>query len=214
MIWNLPNKLTLSRLALAFIFFVLLGLYQPGLSWGRWLLLAALGLYVVSALTDIADGYIARKYNLVTAFGRMVDPFVDKVLVVGAFTMLAGANFAAPGPGYNLDLPDWLTGNMTTGVQAWMVVLILSREFAVTAVRGYSESQGLEFPATSAGKLKMFTQSVAICTVLVQVAFLPRTTWAIAVRTLAVWLAVVVTVISAAAYFKKTARLMRDEQSG
>ncbi|MFP4354571.1 MAG: CDP-alcohol phosphatidyltransferase family protein [Phycisphaerae bacterium] len=211
MIWNLPNKLTLSRLALAFVFFVLLGLYDQAAETGPWLLLAAMVLYVVSGLTDVADGYVARKYNLVTPFGRMVDPFVDKVLVVGAFTMLTGANFAAPDASFNGPMPGWVTGGMLTGVQAWMVVVILSREFAVTAIRGYSESLGLAFPAMPAGKLKMFAQSVAICTVLIQVAFLPLRPWAIWTRTITVWLAVAMTVISAASYVKQTVKLMRDE---
>jgi CDP-diacylglycerol--glycerol-3-phosphate 3-phosphatidyltransferase len=214
MIWNIPNKLTVGRLLLALVFFVLLGLYEPMASWGRWLMLAALVLYVISGLTDVADGHIARHYNMTTAFGRIMDPFVDKVLVVGTFVMLAGSNFALPAGALErrLGVPGWLSGGMASSVQAWMVVAILAREFAVSAVRGYSESQGLKFPATSAGKIKMFVQSTAICTVLVQLGFLREAAWAVWFKIIMVWLAVVVTVLSGLAYASKTGKLLsRDE---
>lgn len=215
MIWNIPNKLTVGRLLLAAVFFLLLGLYEPTASWGKWLMLSAFVVYVVSGLTDVADGYIARKYNMTTAFGRIVDPFVDKVLVVGAFTMLTGSNFALAPDALEVELgvPDWLTGHMASGVQAWMVVVILAREFAISAVRGYSESQGLKFPATPAGKIKMFVQSVAICVILVQLGFIRDAPWAVWLKIVMVWLAVIVTVISGLGYLSKTRSLLSRDES-
>ena len=212
MIWNLPNKLTVGRMVLALVFFVMLGLYDSQATWNQWLLLAAFVLYIISGLTDVADGYIARRYNMTTAFGRIVDPFVDKVLVVGAFTMLAGSNFAAPSPEWNASLPHWLTGSMLSGVQAWMVVAILGREFAISAIRGYSESQGLKFPASPAGKIKMFVQSVAICVILYQMAFLQGVLWAVWTKVIAVWAATLVTVLSGLGYAKQSVRLMRSDE--
>ena len=97
--WKLPNQLTVGRIALAGVFFVLLGVYRPLDAGGgpvlssskepSWLLNAAFVLYIVAGMTDVLDGYLARKMNVTSAFGRLVDPFVDKVLVVGAFAMLA-----------------------------------------------------------------------------------------------------------------------------
>jgi len=212
--WKLPNQLTVGRMGLALAFFVLLGLYEPGAAAAPWLLNVAFVVYIVAGITDVLDGYLARKLNLTSAFGRITDPFVDKVLVVGAFVMLSGSNFAmggSPPPVYQ-HLPGWfrwLAGDMLSGVQAWMAVTILAREFVVSAVRGYSESQGIKFPAIPAGKIKMFVQSVAICAVLYQLANLPGAAWAVQVKVCLVWLAVAVTVFSALAYVGKTRRLLR-----
>jgi len=209
--WKLPNQLTVARIGLAAGFFVLLGLYEQGTENGRLLLDAAFVVYLIAGITDVLDGWIARRYNLTSAFGRIVDPFVDKVLVVGAFAMLTGANFAmnpAHAPDFEQRLPEWITGQMASAVQAWMVVAILAREFIVSAVRGYSESQGTKFPATSAGKIKMFVQSVALCVVLLQLANYRQAPWAIITKVIVVWLAVIVTVVSGAAYIGKARKLL------
>ncbi len=89
-----------------------------------------------------------------------------------------------------------------------MVVVILAREFIVSAVRGYSESQGLKFPATPAGKIKMFVQSVAICTVLYQLANVTTPAWAVITKIVVVWLAVIVTVLSGLVYINKAGKLL------
>ncbi len=212
--WKLPNQLTIGRIVLAAAFFVLVGLYEYGSDSAVWLLNVAFVVYIVAGITDVLDGYLARKLNLTSAFGRIVDPFVDKVLVVGSFVMLTGSNFAMPADPNLLDrklLAGWLTGGMLSAVQAWMVVAILAREFVVSAVRGYSESRGIKFPAIPAGKIKMFVQSLAICAVLCQLANLPEAAWAIYVKVVLVWLAVAVTVLSALAYVGKTRRLMTLE---
>ncbi len=209
--WKLPNQLTVGRIGLAMIFFVLLGLYQHGAG-AEWLLVTAFVVFVTAGVTDFLDGYFARKMKLESAFGRMVDPIVDKVLIVGAFAMLAGSNFQ-----YSLDvstaqlersLPHWVTGGMLSVVQAWMVVAILAREFIVSAIRGYSESCGIEFPATYAGKIKMIVQLFAVGTVLFQMALLPETVWAIYLKIGLVWLAVIVTVLSGLVYLDKARKLM------
>ena len=212
--WNIPNQLTVGRIVLAAGFFVLVGLYEQGSPSGPGLLNAALAVYIVAGVTDVLDGYLARKLNLTSAFGRIADPFVDKVLVVGAFAMLTGSNYAF-GSETGLpdgDLPRWLTGGMLSGVQAWMVVAILGREFIVSAVRGYSESQGIKFPAIPVGKVKMFIQSLAICIVLFQLANLQDAAWAAWVKASLVWLAVAVTVLSGLAYVGKSRRLLRLEE--
>jgi len=211
--WNLPNELTVGRIVLAAVFFALLGAYDP-VPQRTWTLNAALAIYIVAGITDVLDGWLARRMNLTSSFGRIVDPFVDKVLVVGAFAMLTGSNFMLPSPpagaagAIDRELPPWLTGHMSSAVQAWMVVVILAREFIVSAVRGYSESQGAKFPATPAGKIKMFVQSVAICTVLFQLANLPEARWAVVLKVALVWAAVVVTLVSSLAYVGKARKLL------
>ena len=212
--WKLPNQLTVGRILLAAVFFVLVGLYDAGTASGRVLLNAAFALYIVAGITDILDGYLARKWQVTSAFGRIVDPFVDKVLVVGAFAMLAGRNFVMAGyePAWERELPGWLTGQMASSIQAWMVVVIMAREFVVSAVRGYSESCGVKFPATCAGKIKMLVQSVAICATLFQQANLPCADWAVVVKIVMIWLAVVVTVVSSLAYLGRSAKLLRTSE--
>jgi CDP-diacylglycerol--glycerol-3-phosphate 3-phosphatidyltransferase len=210
--WKLPNQLTVARIALAGGFFVLIGLYdRQQTTLAPWLLNIAFGIYLVAGVTDVLDGYLARKWNLVSAFGRIADPFVDKVLVVGAFAMLTGSNYMGGLSELEKTLPHWLTGSMSSAVQAWMVVVVLAREFVVSAVRGYSESQGKKFPATPAGKIKMFIQSVAICAILFQLADFPEAPWAIYLKIVMVWLAVVATVLSGLAYLGQTRKLLTSD---
>ena len=211
--WKLPNQLTVARIGLAAAFFVLLGVYEHASPAGPLLLNVAFGLYIVAGVTDVLDGWIARRYNWTSAFGRITDPFVDKVLVVGAFAMFTGSNFAFPaGELVDRELPAWLTGHMTSAVQAWMVVVIMAREFIVSAVRGYSESQGIKFPATSAGKIKMFIQSLCICAILFQLANVPGALWAVWVKVVLVWLAVIVTVVSGLAYVSSARKLLLGDE--
>ena len=208
--WTIPNQLTVGRIGLAGGLFVLLGLYEYGAAGTQLLLNTAMGVYIVAGITDVLDGWIARRWNLTSAFGRIVDPFVDKVLVVGAFVMLTGSNFAFQ-PGQKVPdaaLAPWLTGHMLSGVQAWMVVAILAREFVVSAVRGYSESQGIKFPANSAGKIKMLVQSVAICMVLFQLANFPDCVFLLYTKVALVWAAMIVTILSGLLYVGKARKLL------
>ncbi|MBL8693484.1 MAG: CDP-alcohol phosphatidyltransferase family protein [Planctomycetes bacterium] len=103
----------------------------------------AFWVFVVAALTDTIDGAVARRTGM-SDFGRVADPFVDKVLVVGALVFLAAVKESA------------------TCVPPWAVVVIVAREFLVTGVRGYAESKGLAFPADSWGKTKMVLQCLTV----------------------------------------------------
>jgi CDP-diacylglycerol---glycerol-3-phosphate 3-phosphatidyltransferase len=202
MTWNLPNLLTIARIVLSGGFFVLLGLYEPLPGQGSALMGVGFVVFVIAALTDIADGHIARKFDQVTAFGRIVDPFVDKVMVVGAFIMLAGPNFQMSTRLQN-DIPAWFDGSMLTSVQTWMVVVILAREFVVSAIRGYSESQGKGFPAIAAGKIKMLLQSFTIGTILFARAWVPSAAWGAWLQGALVWATVAVTIFSGVIYVHK-----------
>lgn len=215
--WNIPNQLTVSRIFLAAGFFVLLGLYDPNGSMRSVIMGTGFVIYILAGITDILDGHLARKWDQVSAFGRIVDPIVDKILVTGAFVMLAGPNFTmAQASGhvaqFEKDLPFWLTGGMTTVVQPWMAVVILAREFIISGIRGYSESLGKEFPAIPIGKFKMLVQCFAIGTVLFYLAWLPQTLWGAWVKIISVWLAVFITVLSGLFYVRKAGELMKNEK--
>jgi CDP-diacylglycerol---glycerol-3-phosphate 3-phosphatidyltransferase len=110
----------------------------------RGMIQAAFWTFVLVAASDVLDGWLARRGNHVTAFGRIADPFVDKVLVLGAMVYLAVMPWSQA----------WFP--------AWIVVIVLAREFLVTGLRGYVESQGGELPADWFGKVKMFAQCLAV----------------------------------------------------
>ncbi|MDR0817255.1 MAG: CDP-diacylglycerol--glycerol-3-phosphate 3-phosphatidyltransferase [Clostridiales Family XIII bacterium] len=128
---NVPNILTMGRMALIPVFIVL---YETGFG------LPAAIVFIVASLTDALDGYIARKHDLVTDFGKLMDPLADKVLVMSALLL-----FIAHGV-----------------VPAWTVVIILAREFMVTALRSIAATNGRVLAAGKSGKLKTVFQMVAV----------------------------------------------------
>ncbi|MEZ6192856.1 MAG: CDP-alcohol phosphatidyltransferase family protein [Phycisphaerales bacterium] len=143
---QLPNQLTLLRLVLAAVFFVLLNCYRYEADSPAWLLPVAIVVFILAAITDTLDGYLARKWHVESKFGRIMDPFCDKVLVIGAFVYLAGPRFVIPG---SVEIGDIDFFSMVTGVYPWMVAVILARELLVTAIRGELEGEGVKFGATS-----------------------------------------------------------------
>ena len=159
---HVPNALTTSRLLLAGIFFTLLSFYQYDGRGDPWLLNTAFIVYVIALATDFLDGYLARRWKVEGLFGRVVDPFCDKVLVLGAFIFFAGKNFIIPEARH-----EWV--HTITGVAPWMVVIILSRELLVTTLRSVCESAGQSFGAVFTGKFKMAFQSATVLVILVYV---------------------------------------------
>ncbi len=160
---SVPNALTLLRLVLAAAFFATLNSYRYPDQNVLWANVAVL-LFVLAAVTDALDGYLARKWEATSTFGRIMDPFCDKVLVLGAFIYLAGPRFVVPAW---VDEGSFFT--MATCVYPWMVVVILARELLVTGLRGEAESMGVSFAAGWSGKMKMILQSIAIPTVILLV---------------------------------------------
>ena len=150
-LFTIPNQITMARLGLALIFFGILiadnydafGERHSGAR--RWGLNIAFVLFILAAISDFFDGYLARKWNMVSTFGRIADPIADKVFICGAFVLLI---------------------HTSPYVYAWFAVLLITREFIVSGLRGYMESTGIEFGADSGGKLKMIFQSIAAPTVL------------------------------------------------
>jgi CDP-diacylglycerol--glycerol-3-phosphate 3-phosphatidyltransferase len=120
--------------------------------------LVAAIIFIIAAATDALDGHLARRWNAISQFGRVMDPFADKILVVGAFVILAG-------PAFLWASPD-STPRQASGIAPWMAVLVLARELLVTSLRAVLESQGRDFSATTSGKLKMVAQSFAVPAIL------------------------------------------------
>ena len=197
--WHtLPNAITSVRLLLAAACLTLLVVIagQPLVeraAAGSW----AISIFIVAGLTDILDGHLARRWNAVTPFGRVMDPFVDKVLVLGTFMLLAG-----PGLG---------DGPHGSGVAPWMVVVMLARELLVTSLRGVLEGMGRPFPADRFGKAKMFLQSVAAPMAINMAShgwFAPAETGR-ALAEWSLWLAVAATALSGLPSLARAAGLLR-----
>lgn len=209
----LPNAITVARLVMATAFFVIVGTQlSPNDATDRqWWGNAAFVLFIAAALSDILDGHLARRWGVVTDFGRVMDPFVDKVLVLGAFVYLASPKFAEPewSRAFGME-PSVGAINSATGVASWMVVVVLARELLVTSIRGVLEAQGIAFPADWSGKLKMFAQSAAIPTSLfiaVNPGCLASGGYRLA-QDISVWAMTAITVASAVPYVVRGASLM------
>jgi CDP-diacylglycerol--glycerol-3-phosphate 3-phosphatidyltransferase len=185
---NLPNIITLSRLVLAVFLFWLID------AGGHWV--AACVLFVIAAATDAIDGYIARRYGLVTKIGRIFDPFVDKVIIGGAFMFLAVK-------------PE-------SRVNAWMVMAVIGREMFVTSLRSVLESEGKDFSATMSGKLKMVVQCAAVVGSLLFLEIRQHDTTAEILNNLALaldillWVAVAITLYSGYVYVVRAVNLFRQ----
>ncbi len=197
---NLPNRITLARLALAIVFFVLLAQFnvrKPDVV----ILDACIILFALAAATDWLDGHLARKLHQVTSFGRILDPFVDKVLVCGTFVFLAG--------------PGFINAEHTqvTCVAPWMVVLIIGRELLVTGLRGFSESKGKAFGASAYGKTKMVLQSITAPTLMLFVAHIEPHPGAHSlewIKVALVWLTVIATTGSMIPYLFQSKEILAD----
>ncbi len=223
----LPNLLTAGRVALAIVFFALLSWYRhrapiapvregSALTSADWLLLVAAAVFGIAAITDVLDGYFARKWQQVSVFGRIMDPFADKLLVVGAFVFLAGPGFTTDGS----------PAEQISGVYPWMVAVILGRELLVTSIRAVFEGQGVSFGASWSGKGKMILQSLCVPAVLVLIALanpadpLPRHHVAEPARVgriaidVIVWTTVIVTVWSGLPYITRAFAIMRSGGPG
>ena len=188
---NLPNQITLARLAVAIVFFVCLAQFdasQPKLN--ITLLDVCATLFIIAAASDAIDGYFARKHNQITSFGRVFDPFVDKILVIGAYIFLAGDGFVDS------------AGNNISDVSGWMVVVILGRELLVTSLRGVTEASGQDFSANIYGKAKMVLQSVTVGWVLLTLAHPKGLAFFANFRSTMVYITVIVTIISGISYLR------------
>ena len=176
---NLPNKLTVLRVCLI-PFFVASLLAFGGSVWT--LRCVAVAIFIVASLTDFLDGKIARKYNLVTNFGKFMDPLADKLLVCSALICLVELG----------QLP------------AWMVIVIVSREFVISGFRLVAAEQGIVIAASYWGKFKTTFQMIAVILLILNLPVLSLLT---AVCT---WIALILTIVSLVDYMKKNHRVITE----
>ncbi|MBX3379350.1 MAG: CDP-alcohol phosphatidyltransferase family protein [Phycisphaeraceae bacterium] len=207
----MPNLLTLARLILAGALITLLSLWRyPKLddqfSPPTGPMLWAALLFGLGALTDLLDGLLARRWGVISKFGRIMDPFADKLLVVGAFAMMAG-------PAFDCQLSNG-KALQVSGVMPWMALVILSRELLVTAIRAVLEAHGIDFSASLSGKAKMTVQCGCILGVFLILAFANPMPLMLARKFIdaMVWTAVIVTALSIIPYAVRAAQAGASHQ--
>ena len=175
---NLPNKLTILRMIMI-VPFVVFMLAPVGGAAGKWI---ALVLFVAASLTDLLDGKIARKYNLVTTFGKFMDPLADKLLVCSAMICLVQMG----------------------RIPAWIVIIIISREFIISGFRLVASDKGVVIAASGWGKFKTTFQMVMIILMIADIAALS------VVTQIVMWIALILTVVSLIDYLMKNKDVMKD----
>ena len=176
---NLPNKLTVLRVCMI-PFFVVMLLLNGGENQPYRYIAAAI--FIVASLTDMLDGKIARKYNLVTNFGKFMDPLADKLLVCSALICL-------------VDLKQ---------LPAWMVIVIISREFIISGFRLVASDNGIVIAASYWGKFKTTFQMISVILLIVRIPALTVLTQ------ICVWTALVLTVISLVDYIAKNHKVLTE----
>ncbi len=174
---NLPNKLTLFRVILIpfFVVFMLVDIT----AYDKWI---ALAIFIIASLTDLLDGKIARKYNLVTNFGKFMDPLADKLLVCSALICLVALE----------------------RIPAWIVIVIIAREFIISGFRTLAADNGVVIAASYWGKFKTTFQMVMICLMIADIEALRIVT------SVVMWIALALTVISLIDYLMKNKDVMKD----
>ncbi len=187
---NIPNRITIARLAISAVLFAVLILNNYDLLGNRstWLNVA-LGLFILAAITDFLDGYLARKWNMVSTFGRIADPIADKVFICGAFVLLIKTSRL---------------------VDPWIAVVILTREFLISGLRSYLESSGVAFPAASGGKLKMLFQSITIPVLLFYEANVPESDFFMWLGICLLALTILLTITSSIQYLFQAIGLLKQ----
>lgn len=179
---NLPNKLTLFRVILIpFFVFFLLAPYFPGC--GNYI---AVAIFIVASLTDFLDGKIARKYNLVTNFGKFMDPLADKLLVCSALICLIALD----------------------RIPAWVVIIIIAREFIISGFRLVASDNGVVIAASYWGKFKTASQMIMV---IVLVLNLPGQVFTV-IGTVLIYLSLALTVISLIDYIAKNKDVLKDQK--
>lgn len=172
-VFNLPNTITMLRIGVIPVLFVLLT--NPGAV----LSLVIAILFIAAALTDILDGYIARKYGIVTTMGKFLDPIADKMIVNTAMILMIPSG----------------------RIPAWIVVVIILRDFAVDGIRNIASSEGMVIPASAAGKRKMLCQIFAVSALIIHHPFIGANAHMVGMVIL--YIALVLTVTSGIDYFLK-----------
>ena len=177
---NLANKITLLRILMVPIFMVLMLVEFP------YHMEAALVVFLLASLTDKLDGYLARKYNMITDFGKFIDPLADKLLVTGAFVVLIQLG----------------------RIESWIVFVILAREFAVTGLRSLAAAQNIIIAASNYGKVKTVIQIIAIVILLLN--NYPFSLINLPIDVIMVYTTLVITILSGLDYFLKNIKVLTN----
>ena len=177
---NLPNKLTILRVSL--IPFFLIALMVDGIPYGKWI---ALSIFVIASLTDMLDGKIARKYNLITNFGKFMDPLADKLLVSSAMIAL-------------IDMGR---------IPAWAVIIIIAREFIISGFRLVAADNGVVIAAGWWGKVKTVVQ---MCMVILLIADFGGSVVAV-IENILIYAAIALTIISLIDYLIKNKTVLSEQ---
>ena len=186
---NLPNTLTLVRMFLVpLLVVVLLTEFEGRRLFGVPKELVGAAIFAVASVTDWLDGYLARRRRQVTWFGQMLDPIADKLLTSAAFISLVQLGLAP----------------------AWMVALIIGREFAITGLRSFAHTRGIAMPASPLGKIKMASQVTAILLLILGWGPMP---WLAPVGHAALWVALLAAAASAVDYYRRFQRLLNARVS-
>lgn len=191
---NLPNKLTLSRVIMV-PFFVVFMLLVPKYTYFKWI---AFGIFVVASLTDLLDGKLARKYNLVTNFGKFMDPLADKLLVCSALIGMTSLSV----------------------IPAWITIVIIAREFIISGFRLIAAEQGVVIAAGIWGKLKTTFQMIMLCVQMMVMDYyiLPGQAQAVpafyrvlmVIGIVTMYLALLLTIVSLVDYLLKNKGILKD----
>lgn len=186
---NVPNQLTIFRVILVFPFVVLLlggnaGWFGNNLLIPNWI---ALAIFIIASLTDLLDGKIARKYNLVTNFGKFMDPLADKLLVCAALICLVEMG----------------------RIPSWVVIIIISREFIISGFRLIASDNDVVIAASYWGKFKTVFQMIMVCLMIAGLQDLIP--WYGLLTNVVMWIALILTIVSLADYLIKNKDVMEDK---
>lgn len=181
---NLPNKLTVLRVIMIPFFVGFMMMDQPMFYW------LALAVFCVASLTDLLDGKIARKYNLVTNFGKFMDPLADKLLVSAALVCLVE----------------------TKSLASWMVIVIISREFIISGFRLIAADNGVVIAASYWGKFKTVFQMAMIILLIMQLAGVQSQIFSV-ITLIVVWISLILTVVSLVDYLVKNKSVLSENSN-
>ncbi len=176
---NLPNKITIFRVCMIPVFLVFM--LVPGIPFGNYI---ATAVFVIACLSDALDGHIARKHNLVTNFGKFMDPLADKLLVCSALICFVELSY----------------------MQAWIVIVIIAREFIISGFRLIASDNGVVIAASYWGKFKTIAQMITCILLIVQLPF----AWVDVVEQVFIWLSLILTVVSLCEYIWKNRDVLKE----
>ena len=181
---NLPNKLTILRVILIpfFVFFLISPFFDGYENY------IALAIFIIASLTDMADGKIARKYNLVTNFGKFMDPLADKLLVCSAMICLVDLKL----------------------IPVWVVLIIIAREFIISGFRLVASDNGIVIAASYWGKFKTTFQMLMVIVIIFNINL--KLSWLNIFGTLLIYVALVLTVVSLIDYIAKNKDVLKDQK--